>query len=45
MNRLIGAAPLHLEQLGHCALPRLPMMLMLPVARLGDLLDPTAVRP
>ncbi len=45
MNSLIGTAPLHLEQLGLCALPRLPMKLMLPVARLGEQLDPTDGRP
>jgi cation-transporting P-type ATPase F len=38
MNRLIGTAPLNLEQLGLCALP---MLLMLPVAWLGEQLDPT----
>lgn len=45
MNHLIGTAPLHLEQLGLCAVPRLPMKLMLPVTRLGEQLDPTVVRP
>ena len=38
MNRFFGTAPLNLEQLGICALP---MLLMLPVARLGERLDPT----
>ena len=38
MNRFFGTAPLNLEQLGICALP---MLLMLPVAWLGERLDPT----
>jgi magnesium-transporting ATPase (P-type) len=38
MNRFFGTAPLNLEQLGVCALP---MLLMLPVAWLGERLDPT----
>ena len=38
MNRFFGTAPLNLEQLGMCALP---MLLMLPVAWLGERLDPT----
>ncbi|QPN65641.1 HAD-IC family P-type ATPase [Synechococcus sp. CBW1006] len=38
MNRFFGTAPLNLEQLGVCALP---MVLMLPVAWLGERLDPT----
>ena len=38
MNRFFGTAPLNLEQLGVCALP---MLLMLPVALLGERLDPT----
>lgn len=42
MNRLIGTAPLNLEQLALCALP---MLLMLPVAWLGEQLDPTDGRP
>jgi cation-transporting ATPase F len=38
MNHFFGTAPLHLEQLLMCALP---MLLMLPVAALGERLDPT----
>ena len=38
MNRFFGTAPLNWEELGICALP---MLLMLPVAWLGERLDPT----
>ncbi|MCP9858790.1 MULTISPECIES: HAD-IC family P-type ATPase [unclassified Cyanobium] len=38
MHRFFGTAPLNLEQLGICALP---MLLVLPVAWLGERLDPT----
>jgi calcium-translocating P-type ATPase len=38
MNRFFGTAPLNLEQLLMCALP---MLLMLPVAAVGERLDPT----
>ncbi len=38
MNGFFGTAPLRLERLGVCALP---MLLMLPVAWLGERLDPT----
>ena len=38
MNRFFGTTPLNLEQLLVCALP---MLLMLPVAWLGERLDPT----
>jgi magnesium-transporting ATPase (P-type) len=41
MNRFFGTAPLGLEELIVCALP---MLLMLPVAWLGERLDPTAGR-
>ncbi len=42
MNHLIGTAPPHLEPLGLCAQL---MLLILHVARLGEQLDSTAVRP
>ncbi|MEA5399386.1 HAD-IC family P-type ATPase [Synechococcus sp. BA-124 BA4] len=42
MNRFFGTAPLQLEQLAVCALP---MLLMLPVAWLGERLDPTDPEP
>ena len=38
MNRFFGTAPLNWEELGICALP---MLLMLPVAWLGERLDAT----
>ncbi|MCT0214995.1 HAD-IC family P-type ATPase [Synechococcus sp. CS-1330] len=38
MNRFFGTAPLNWEELGICALP---MLLMLPVAWMGERLDPT----
>ena len=38
MNRFFGTAPLNWQELGICALP---MLLMLPVAWLGERLDPT----
>jgi calcium-translocating P-type ATPase len=41
MNRFFGTAPLGLEELIVCALP---MLLMLPVAWLGERLDPTSGR-